>query len=94
MAVKFGLTNIIMHVFSVLMDDHKEAEAMTELSKIIAFKPDLLLLLLQRASFHDSMGDFISTKRDCEAALCLDPSREIALELYNKAQERLDEQQK
>ncbi|CAL5420372.1 unnamed protein product [Camellia sinensis] len=77
---------------AVLMDDHKEAEAITELTKAIAFKPDLQLLYL-RAAFHDSMGDCNSTIRDCEAALCLDLSHTDTLELYRKARERADEQQ-
>ncbi|KAF7142929.1 hypothetical protein RHSIM_Rhsim05G0204800 [Rhododendron simsii] len=46
---------------SVLMDDHKEAEAISELSKAIFFKPDRQLLHLH-AVFHDSMGDYISTR--------------------------------
>lgn len=78
---------------AVLMDDHKEAEAIAELTKAITFKPDLQLLHL-RAAFHDSMGDFVSTLRDSEAALCLDPSHADTLELCNKAQERCNEQQK
>ncbi|KAF7140200.1 hypothetical protein RHSIM_Rhsim06G0228000 [Rhododendron simsii] len=50
---------------AVLMDDHKDAEAISELSKAITFKPDLQLLHLLTA-FHDSMGDYIvyiSTRR-------------------------------
>ncbi|XP_002526653.2 ethylene-overproduction protein 1 [Ricinus communis] len=78
---------------AVLMDDHKEAEAVAELSKAIVFKPDLQLLHL-RAAFYDSMGDNISTIRDCEAALCLDSSHGDTIELYNKAREHADEQQK
>ena len=74
------------------MDDHKEAEAIQELTKAIAFKPDLQLLHL-RAAFHDSMSDYSSTIRDCEAALCLDPNHTDTLELYNRARERVDEQQ-
>lgn len=77
----------------VLMDDHKEAEAIEELSKAIAFKPDLQLLHL-RAAFHESMSDFVSTVRDCEAALCLDPNHADTHELYGKAQERVNEQQR
>lgn len=77
----------------VLMDDHKEAEAIEELSKVIAFKPDLQLLHL-RAAFHESMNDFVSTVRDCEAALCLDPSHGDTQELYGKARERVNEQQR
>ncbi|KAL6138917.1 hypothetical protein ACLB2K_064196 [Fragaria x ananassa] len=78
---------------AVLMDDHKEAEAIEELSKVIAFKPDLQLLHL-RAAFHESMNDFVSTVRDCEAALCLDPSHGDTQELYGKARERVNEQQR
>ncbi|KAA8517452.1 hypothetical protein F0562_017745 [Nyssa sinensis] len=76
---------------AVLMDDHMEAEAIAELTKAIAFKPDLQLLHL-RAAFHESMGDYIFTLRDCEAALCLDPSHTDTLELFNKARERENEQ--
>ncbi|XP_057983215.1 ethylene-overproduction protein 1 [Malania oleifera] len=78
---------------AVLMDDHKEAEAIAELSKAITFKPDIQLLHL-RAAFHDSMGDYDSTLRDCEAALCLDSSHTDTLDLYHKAQERGNEQRK
>ncbi|XP_058110353.1 ethylene-overproduction protein 1 isoform X2 [Magnolia sinica] len=74
----------------VLMDDHKEAEAIAELTKAIAFKPDLQLLHL-RAAFHDSMGNAAATLRDCEAALCLDPNHVDTLELYNKACDRKDQ---
>lgn len=66
------------------MDDRKEAEAIAELTKPLAFKSDLQLLHL-RATFHDSMGDSTSAIRDCEAALCLHPSHKDTLELYNKA---------
>ncbi|KAJ4971682.1 hypothetical protein NE237_004781 [Protea cynaroides] len=72
---------------AVLMDDHKEAEAIAELTRAITFKPDLQLLHL-RAAFHDSMADPASTLRDCEAALCLDPSHTDTLELHNKAREQ------
>lgn len=75
------------------MDDHKEAEAIAELTKAIAFKPDLQVLHL-RAAFHDSMCDYASTVRDCEAALCLDPSHAETLDLYQKAQNRANEQLK
>ncbi|MED6224910.1 Ethylene-overproduction protein 1 [Stylosanthes scabra] len=75
---------------AVLMDDHREAEAIAELSRAIDFKPDLQLLHL-RAAFYDSMGDYVSTVRDCEAALCLDPSHGDTLELCNKARERIKE---
>ncbi|GAB4834001.1 hypothetical protein Ancab_032253 [Ancistrocladus abbreviatus] len=72
------------------MDDHKEDEAIGELSKAIAFKPDLQLLHL-RAAFHDSMGNITATLRDCEAALCLDSTHIDTLELYNRARERVNE---
>ncbi|AQL07390.1 tetratricopeptide repeat (TPR)-containing protein [Zea mays] len=69
---------------AVLMDEGKEEEAIAELSGAIAFKPDLQLLHL-RAAFFDSMGDSESALRDCEAALCLDPTHGDTLELYSKA---------
>lgn len=77
---------------AVMMDDHKETEAIAELTKAIAFKLDLQLLHL-RAAFHDSMGDYVSTLQDCEAALCLDPNHADTLELYHKSKERANEQQ-
>lgn len=75
---------------AVLMDDHKEEEAIAELTKAIAFKPDLQLLHL-RAAFYDSMGNSASTIRDCETALCLDPSHADTLDLYKKALERAND---
>lgn len=72
------------------MDDHKEKEAIDELSRAIAFKPDLQLLHL-RAAFYESMSDYICTIQDCEAALCLDSSHADTLELYNKAKELANE---
>ncbi|KAI8557108.1 hypothetical protein RHMOL_Rhmol05G0309400 [Rhododendron molle] len=72
------------NLFHVLMDDHKEAEAISKLSKAISFKPYLQLLHLC-AAFHDSMGDYISTRCDCEVALCLDPSHTDSIELYHRA---------
>lgn len=72
------------------MDDHKEAEAIAELTKAVTFKPDLQLLYL-RAAFHDSMGDSSSTLRDCEAALCLDPNHADTLELYHKTREKVQQ---
>lgn len=66
------------------MDEHKEQDAIAELSGAIAFKPDLQLLHL-RAAFYDSIGDSASTSRDCEAALCLDPTHSDTLDLYKKA---------
>ncbi|TQD77832.1 hypothetical protein C1H46_036662 [Malus baccata] len=78
---------------AVLMDDHKEGEAIEELTKAITFKLDLQLLHL-RAAFHESMSNFVSTVRDCEAALCLDPNHADTHELYSKARERVNEQKK
>ncbi|CAK9183121.1 unnamed protein product [Ilex paraguariensis] len=77
---------------AILMDDHKEAEAIAELTKAVGFKPDLQLLHL-RAAFHESMGDYTSAIRDCEAALCLDPTHKETLELHHKAQEQASKQQ-
>ena len=71
---------------AVLMDDHKENEAIEELSRAISFKPDLQLLHL-RAAFYDSMGEGASAIKDCEAALCIDPGHTDTLELYHKARE-------
>ncbi|CAN6467446.1 unnamed protein product [Victoria cruziana] len=68
---------------AVLMDDRKEIEAIGELSKAIAFKPDLQLLHL-RAAFHESMGEISAATRDCRAAFCLDPNHADTVELYNK----------
>ncbi|CAA2969371.1 ethylene-overproduction 1-like isoform X1 [Olea europaea subsp. europaea] len=72
---------------AVLMDDQKENEAVEELTKAIAFKPDVQMLNL-RAAFHESMGDLSSALRDCEAALCLDPDHKDTLNLYNCARTR------
>ena len=68
------------------MDDHKEVEAIKELTRVIAFKPDLQLLHL-RAAFYHSMGDNGSTIRDCEAALCLDPNHKGTIELYKRTRQ-------
>lgn len=68
----------------VLMDDQKENEAVEELTKAIAFRPDLQMLHL-RAAFYDSIGDSISALRDCQAALSLDPNHSDTLDLYNRA---------
>uniref|UniRef100_A0A2P2KZT0 Uncharacterized protein MANES_09G109400 n=1 Tax=Rhizophora mucronata TaxID=61149 RepID=A0A2P2KZT0_RHIMU len=78
---------------AVLMDDHKEANAIAELTRAIAFKPDLQLLHL-RAAYFDSMGDHISSLQDCEAALCLDPSHSDTIELISKGRKCLNDQQK
>lgn len=77
---------------AVLMDDQKETEAVEELTKAIAFKPDLQMLHL-RAAFYESMGDFISAIQDCEAALCLDPNHTDTLDLYNRARDQATHQQ-
>ncbi|KAK8968428.1 Ethylene-overproduction protein 1 [Platanthera guangdongensis] len=76
---------------AVLMDDHKEEEAIAELSRALSFKPDLQLLHL-RAAFYDSMGKSAATLRDCEAALCIEPDHADSLELYNKARARASNQ--
>ncbi|XP_071935710.1 ethylene-overproduction protein 1-like isoform X2 [Coffea arabica] len=70
---------------AVLMDDQRENEAVEELTRAIAFKPDLQMLNL-RAAFHESMGDFSSALRDCQAALCLDQNHKDTLDLYNRTQ--------
>ncbi|KAK8697977.1 hypothetical protein V6N13_114109 [Hibiscus sabdariffa] len=69
---------------AVLMDDQKETEAIEELSKAIAFKPDLQMLHL-RAAFYESIGNLNSALRDCEAVLCLEPDHIDTLDLYNRA---------
>lgn len=68
---------------AVLMDDQRETEAVDELNKAIAFKPDLQMLHL-RSAFHESMGDVVFALRDCEAALCLDPNHKDTLDLYSR----------
>ncbi|KAK9176274.1 hypothetical protein WN944_028288 [Citrus x changshan-huyou] len=78
---------------AVLMDDQKEVEAVEELSKAIAFKPDLQMLHL-RAAFYESMGDLTSAIRDSQAALCLDPNHMEMLDLYNRARDQASHQQK
>lgn len=72
------------------MDDHKESEAIDELSRAISFKPDLQLLHL-RAAFYDSMGEGAAAIKDCEAALCIDPGHADTLDLYHKAREPNDQ---
>ena len=73
------------------MDDHREEDAIFELSKAIAFKPDLQLLHL-RAAFYESVGDAVAAVQDCEAALCLDPCHAETLKLYQRASQLLSEQ--
>ncbi|CAM6033069.1 unnamed protein product [Sphagnum compactum] len=68
---------------AVLMDAHKEREAIMELSKAIAFKADLQLLHL-RAAFHECNEDFVGARRDCRAALSMDPSHLETLELHSR----------
>lgn len=82
-----------MSLLPVLMDDQKEVEAVEELTRAIAFKPDLQMLHL-RAAFFESMGDFSSALQDCEAALCMDPNHLETLDLYHRAQGRVTEQKK
>ncbi|MFQ6671177.1 hypothetical protein Gotur_035792 [Gossypium turneri] len=69
---------------AVLMDEQKDNDAIKEVSKAIAFKPDLQMLHL-RAAFYESIGDLKSAVCDCEAALCLEPNHIDTLDLYNKA---------
>ncbi|XP_050370869.1 ethylene-overproduction protein 1 isoform X2 [Argentina anserina] len=71
---------------AVLMDEQKESEAVEELTKAIAFKPDLQMLHL-RAAFHESSGDLSSALQDCQAALCMDPNHTDTLDLYNRARD-------
>ncbi|XP_072955716.1 ETO1-like protein 1 [Typha angustifolia] len=68
---------------AVLMDSHKEKEAIAELARAIAFKADLHLLHL-RAAFHEHIGDVPSALRDCRAALSLDPNHQEMLELHRR----------
>lgn len=68
---------------AVLMDSRKEKEAITELSRAIAFKADLHLLHL-RAAFHEHIGDVSGALRDCRAALSVDPNHQEMLELHSR----------
>ncbi|CAJ2627812.1 unnamed protein product [Trifolium pratense] len=68
---------------AVLMDNHREQEAIAELSRAIAFKADLHLLHL-RAAFHEHKGDVLSALRDCRAALSVDPNHQEMLELHTR----------
>ncbi|KAI4382439.1 hypothetical protein MLD38_008404 [Melastoma candidum] len=65
---------------AVLMDDQKYIEAVEELTRAISFRPDLHMLHL-RAAFYESMMDFESAVRDCEAALCLEPTHLDTIDL-------------
>ncbi|KAF9686924.1 hypothetical protein SADUNF_Sadunf02G0040800 [Salix dunnii] len=68
---------------AVLMDSHKEKEAIAELSRAIVFKADLHLLHL-RAAFHEHTGDVLAALRDCRAALSVDPNQREMLELRSR----------
>ncbi|KAI8522958.1 hypothetical protein RHMOL_Rhmol13G0037200 [Rhododendron molle] len=68
---------------AVLMDNHKQKEAIAELSRAIAFKADLHLLHL-RAAFHEHTGDVLGALRDCRAALSVDPNHQEMLELQSR----------
>lgn len=65
------------------MDDQKENEAVEELSRAISFRADLQMLHL-RAAFYDSIGYVNLSLRDCQAALCIDPSHAETLDLYKR----------
>lgn len=69
------------------MDGRKEREAIMELSKAIAFKADLQLLHL-RAAFHECNEDLEGAKRDCRAALSVDPTHNDTLELHTRVHSR------
>uniref|UniRef100_A0A1D1YH66 ETO1-like protein 1 n=1 Tax=Anthurium amnicola TaxID=1678845 RepID=A0A1D1YH66_9ARAE len=68
---------------AVLMDSHKEQEAIGELTRAIAFKADLHLLHL-RAAFHEHIGNVSSALRDCRATLSVDPNHQEMLELRSR----------
>lgn len=68
---------------AVLMDNHKEKEAIAELSRAIAFKADVNLLHL-RAAFHEHIGDVSGALRDCRAALSVEPNHQEMLELHSR----------
>ncbi|CAA6667207.1 unnamed protein product [Spirodela intermedia] len=68
---------------AVLMDSHKEKEAIAELTRAIAFKADLHLLHL-RAAFYEHIRDVSSALRDCRAALSVDPNHQEMLELRSR----------
>lgn len=68
---------------AVLMDSHKENEAIAELSRAISFKADVHLLHL-RAAFHEHVGNVLGALRDCRAALSVDPNHQEMLELHSR----------
>ncbi|KAJ4793112.1 Ethylene-overproduction protein 1 [Rhynchospora pubera] len=69
---------------AVMMDDRREDDAIAELTRVINFKPDLQLLHL-RAAFYESMHKTELAVRDCEAALCFEPTHGDTLDLYHRA---------
>ncbi|KAL0375378.1 UNVERIFIED_CONTAM: Importin subunit beta-1 [Sesamum radiatum] len=68
---------------AVLMDDHKEAEAIAELTRAIDFKLDLQLIHL-RAAFYDSTGDYLSAIKDYTAWLFHLAKEELGENLYSR----------
>ncbi|KAJ7520749.1 hypothetical protein O6H91_19G021200 [Diphasiastrum complanatum] len=73
---------------AVSMDNHREEEAIAELSKALAFKADLHVLHL-RAAFCECIGELSSALRDCRAALSVDPNHQDSLELRSRVLSRL-----
>lgn len=82
-AAAIGAPHVVVLFGIVLMDSHKEKEAIAELSRAIAFKADLHLLHL-RAAFHEHVGDVLGALRDCRAALSVDPNHQEMLELHSR----------
>ncbi|KAF2610189.1 hypothetical protein F2Q70_00008751 [Brassica cretica] len=72
-----------------LMDDQREIEAVEELSKAIAFRPELQTLHL-REEFHEATGKLSLAAQDCEAGLCLDPNHTETLHLYSRSERVLN----
>lgn len=79
----FTVVHWFFCVGAVLMDNHKEKEAIAELSRAIAFKADLHLLHL-RAAFYEHIGDVLAALRDCRAALSVDPNHQEMLEFHSR----------
>jgi hypothetical protein len=67
------------------MDNHKEKDAISELTKAIVFKADLHL----RAAFHEHVGDISGALRDRCAALSVDPNHQEMLELHHRVKPRI-----
>ncbi|KAE9446707.1 hypothetical protein C3L33_21390, partial [Rhododendron williamsianum] len=82
----------VFHSSTVLMDDHKEAEAISELFKAISFKPTYSCSTFVPHSTTQWVTTF--PRHDCEAALCLDPSHKDTIELYHRAREPSNVQQR